>query len=83
MKQEIESWLVDWFNKRNGKMNSKICPEESYYQKGYIDSFGIIELIGDIEDHFAIRFDDKDFQDPAFRTVMGLVNIIDQKQNDG
>lgn len=79
MKQpDIAQWLVDWFAERNP---DAVPPRDvNYYDAGLVDSFGIIELIEEIETEYAIVFDDKDFLLPEFRTIDGLAGIIAGKQ---
>ena len=78
MTEQINDWIVGWFAKRNPGMEIDIHAD--YYEKRFIDSFGIIELIDALEDQFSIRFSDQDFKQPQFRTIDGLVSMIDSKQ---
>lgn len=50
-----------------------------YIESGYIDSMGLIKFIVDIEYKFDISISETDMEDSRFRTINGLVNIIDQK----
>ena len=77
MEERIEDWLVVWFKKRNPSAN--IDTQNDYYCNGLLDSFGIIELIGDLEDEFDIFFDDREFQLESFRTLSGLADIVRTK----
>lgn len=79
MKDEIKKWVVNWFKERNQDPELVIGVESDYYKCGLLDSFGIIELIEEVEAHFSLRFDDSDFQSVHFRTIQGLVQIIEQK----
>jgi len=80
MKKEVQSWIVNWFKRRNPGLAINV--EMDFYQDGLVDSFGIIELIEEMESHFSIRFDDTDFKLPSFRIIQGLVQIIDQKMSN-
>lgn len=82
MKDEIQTWLIEWLRKRNKDSGLLVKLDDDFYKCGFVDSFGIIELIADIEDHFAIRFDDEDFQTESFRTVEGLSQIISEKNKE-
>lgn len=77
MKDETQNWIMNWFKRRN--TDRTINVETDFYKDGLVDSFGIIELIEELEDHFSIRFDDSDFKLSSFRTIQGLVQMIDQK----
>ena len=75
-------WLVAWFRANNEKLASISDGEiaaADYFAKEYIDSFGVITLIAEIEERFNIRFDDLDFQDRRFSTIAGLAEILRAK----
>ncbi len=73
MSSEFE-WLSAWFTARKpGEIKIDLFEN--------IDSMGVISLICDIEKHFTIRFNERDFQNRNFSTVSGLAEIIRHKQN--
>ncbi|MFJ7408990.1 MULTISPECIES: acyl carrier protein [unclassified Lysinibacillus] len=53
----------------------------NYVQEGYIDSFGIIQFVCDIEEHFDITFSDEEMMSDEFQVVGKLINLIEQKIN--
>jgi len=53
-----------------------------YFDAGLIDSFGVINLVAEIEGTFSVRFGPSDMQSKEFRTVRGLSGII-QKLRSG
>ena len=77
---ESEQWVVEWFRAR--KQFDKGSPVErlrvDYFQAELLDSFGVMELIADIEAHFGVRFEDRHFQDRRFSTLGGLARIVDE-----
>jgi len=75
----IAHWITAWFEKRNP--GTEIVPDANYYEAGYVDSFGIIELIEVIEEKFAIRFSDDDFKLSSFRTIVGVTKIIERRRS--
>ena len=80
MYDALEGWLIALFTGRND--HAPIDIEEDYYCSRLIDSFGIIELIGEIEKRFDVLFDDEEFQKSEFRTIRGLRDMIRQKRID-
>ena len=78
MDSSIGDWIRAWFERRNP--GTKISDKLNFYQEGYVDSFGIIELIEAIEDHFSIRFEDGDFKMPSFRTITGVSALVEQRK---
>jgi acyl carrier protein len=78
MIESIEHWLSKWFEEKEG--HSAPNKHSDFYDSGQIDSFGIIELIGDIEDRFGVFFTDDDFRQDYFRTIAGLARLIRVRQ---
>lgn len=73
-------WLLDWFAKR-GQVPGATHEQHlavNYFQAGLIDSLGVIELIGDVENQFAIRFTEQHFQDRRFSTIGGLAMLVNE-----
>ena len=77
MKSKIEAWIMYWFKDKSPDTNLDI--NDNYFEKNAIDSFGIMELITDIETHYEITFSQDDFQDPRFANIEGLSNILMEK----
>ena len=50
-KEQIEAWLSDWFANRAGISADEVNRHlgDNYFDLGYIDSFGFIELLDAIE----------------------------------
>lgn len=71
------TWLFDWFRARAPRVT--LAAEDNYFSAGAIDSFGVIELIEDMEQAFAVRFTQDDFQDRRFSSVAGLAALLAEK----
>ena len=71
----IEAWLQDWFAGRGARP----ATDANYFEAGAIDSFGVIEMIEAIEDHFKVKFRQHDFQDRRFATIAGLAEIVHER----
>ena len=77
-KDEVVEWLVEWFA-QHGRLKRRIdSTTENYLEKGWLDSFGIVELLTDVESQFDVRFNEDFFSDPRFPTVDGLSELISQ-----
>ena len=74
---DISLWLFNWFNERAPQV--QLTADDNYFDAGAIDSFGIIELIEEMESTFEVRFSQDDFQDRRFPTISGLKEIITGK----
>jgi acyl carrier protein len=52
----------------------------NYIEKGYMDSLGLIQFIAVLEDDFGIEFSDCDLASESFKTIGGLIRIIENKR---
>ena len=76
-----EKWLVDWFKEHGVQFEGDMekLKNENFFNSGWIDSLGIIDLISDLEKQFNFAFLSADFQDRRFSSIQGLVEIIKVK----
>ncbi len=74
---DYSAWLFDWFRQRAPHI--ALAPDDNYFNAGAIDSFGVIELIEDLEQAFTVRFSQDDFQDRRFSSVAGLAALLAEK----
>ncbi|MBO4750879.1 MAG: acyl carrier protein [Lachnospiraceae bacterium] len=76
----IMEWLIQWFCENAGQDEDEIRDsiDDNYFDKGFIDSFAFISLLGDIEDEFQIEFSNDQFEDRSFSTISGLAGIIEE-----
>jgi len=70
----IRLWLLEKLGK--GKDLPDDACSLSYFDLGLVDSFGVIELIEDIEANFSIQFTEDHFQERRFATIDGLAEMI-------
>lgn len=77
MEQYI-SWLRAWFSERGDIGDYQ--NQDNYFEAGLIDSFGVMELIGAMEEKFSVDFTEAHFQDRRFATVQGLAEILEEIQ---
>ena len=73
---EVVDWLVDWFSVHGHLREGVVSVTENYLESGWLDSFGIIELIADVEEKFDVRLNETSFSDPRFPTIEGLSELI-------
>lgn len=52
-----------------------------YIYANLADSMGIVELITGAEEELGVEFSQEDFEDPRFKTVGGLIQILASKMN--
>ena len=77
---DINKTIIDYFNSLG--LDSKIRDDEilayPYLEKGFIDSMGILEMIIKFEKEFKIRFKPEHMNSPSFRTIGGLIELIEK-----
>ena len=80
LSQDTRSWLLEWFKKQDGGATVTLEPgtDTNYFEADWIDSFGVLALIADIETRYGIAFGSDHFQDRRFSTVDGLAEIINE-----
>ena len=75
---ETSKWLMGYISKK-GDIPGQNAEEKmgaDIFDGGLIDSFGVIEMINDMESHFGINFRPENMQDSRFRTINGISMII-------
>lgn len=74
---EMGKWLTVWFSKYTGQEISEIEAHvaDNYFELGYIDSFGFIELIEELEGTHELTFENDAFENRTFATINGLAQI--------
>lgn len=82
---DCRAWLEQWFRSRGAVVPGNVASTTgtSYLEAGLIDSLGVVELIEDIEQTFAIRFEADHFQDRRFPSIEGLAEIISELTGAG
>jgi acyl carrier protein len=56
-----------------------VSETEDILHSGLIDSFGIVELIGYLEDTFDISFDENDINEENFKTIGNIIELVTKK----
>ena len=77
--ESVKDWIIEWFVRNaNVDIDSvKNHLNDSYFDLGYIDSFGFIALMADIEERFGIQLANDQFEDRSFSTIQGMANILE------
>lgn len=84
---EILSFLVSELEKKGTLpgADTESRMKYRYLDLGHVDSLSIISFVSSIEIRFDVEIDPEDMESEAFRTLGGLVGIIEQKlmERDG
>ena len=78
MHERVLLWFGEWLVNRRAV--SLPLPEgfkeAEFFRLGWVDSFGIVELIEDTERQFGFSFAQAELDDPRFGIVAGYVDIV-------
>jgi acyl carrier protein len=81
MRQNVQNWIYSWFEKHVGISREIVITniDTNYFDNSWLDSFGFIGFISEIEGHFNIEFSNDEFTDRTFATLRGLTEHIINK----
>tara|TARA_R110002072_G_scaffold298816_1_gene473255 strand:- start:10398 stop:10643 length:246 start_codon:yes stop_codon:yes gene_type:complete len=79
MKETIKQFIIDELEKKQNLPSNIDIESYRYLDEGHIDSLGSMKFILTIEDKFGIELSQDDIVSELFRTIGGLVSIIDNK----
>lgn len=81
MEESIKKFIIQLIEK-NEKLPSNIDIDSfDYIESGYVDSMGLVKFIVNIETFYGIELTDSDIESSQFKTIGGLVSIIDKKND--
>lgn len=82
--ESIKRWLAQWLADQAALESTDLPDLETtnYFQAGWIDSFGFINFVAEIESEFGVQFSNDDFQDRDFSTIGGLARLILARQQE-
>lgn len=56
-------------------------PDVDLFDYGYIDSFGIVNLIAGVQKTYGVDMSLVDFYEPDYRTVRGIAGYVEARAN--
>ena len=74
--KEISQYIQKKYDLQDLKENDYL------FTTGVIDSFGIVELIADLESQYGIQFKADDLKKENLETVSAIAKLITAKKND-
>ncbi len=80
IKERIRTYILE--NILLGSAEESLEDDDSFLEKGLIDSTGILELVGFVEDEFGIEVGDEDLIPDNFDSV-GKLAVYVQARTDG
>lgn len=75
MNNEVKDFVLDYLQ-REYTIESDDIMSLDYVETGYVDSIGLVSFIATIEDEYGIEFSNEELQDPGFKVVGQLIDIV-------
>ena len=83
----VQDFVFAYLKSRGKKAFSALSDTEKlqcrYLDLGLVDSMGIIDMVLELERHFDIHFSAEELQSMEFRTVGGLIQLIERSRSHG
>ena len=79
MREQIEEFVLETIQKKYPIGPDVDRETLNYVENGYIDSLGLVQFVMEIELEFGIEFSDEELEDPDFKIVGKLVDMIRRK----
>jgi acyl carrier protein len=64
-----------------GRDSGAPAPEEDLLAKGLVDSHGVMELVGFIEERYGITVRDEDLTPENFQSLVSIEEYVDRRRN--
>ena len=74
----IENEIMSYFEEKY--QTRGVEREASLFASGVIDSFGIVELIMDLEQRYAVKFNQDDLIKENLDTIKAIAQLIEKKK---
>lgn len=76
---DIEQFIVSEL--AQGRGITSLDPAENLLTKGIVDSHGVMELVGFLEQRYGISVGDEDLTPENFESVASIEGFVERKQN--
>jgi len=80
MSREVAAFVLGQIEKKAKLPDGVPLEEFDYLESGHLDSIGIIRFVIDLERQFDIALGEADIESTEFRTVGGLISLIERKR---
>ena len=64
-----------------GDRNAPLSPDDSFSERGIVDSTGILELVAFVEESFGLSIGDEEIVPENFDSISRLTQFIDRKRS--
>ena len=78
---DIEQFILSELTQ--GRGITAIDPQENLLSKGIVDSHGVMELVGFLEERYGITVGDEDLSPENFESVASIEAFVERKNGQG
>lgn len=78
---DIEQFILSELTQ--GRGITEIDPQENLLSKGIVDSHGVMELVGFLEERYGISVADEDLSPENFESVASIEAFVQRKNGQG
>lgn len=78
MESEIRAFLAENFPL--GEDPSELPSDASLLEAGIIDSTGVLEIVGFVEETYGIRVEDEELLPENLDSIQGIVSFVERKR---
>ena len=75
----VKSFVMDFIEKKGPLPADVDLDQFDYMDSGHVDSMRLLKFIIELETEFDVDIEEDEIEDPAFRTVGGLVETVTAK----
>ena len=76
---DIEQFILTELTQ--GRGITSIAADENLLSRGIVDSHGVMELVGFLEDRYGISVGDEDLSPENFESVQSIAAFVERKRN--
>jgi len=80
--QELRTFIVDNFLFGDASGRFTFANDDSFQQRGIVDSTGILELVCHLQEHYGINIDDAELVPDNLDSVSKVARFVERKQRE-
>ena len=77
IRQQLADFITTELNDGNGL--TSIVPDDDLIRQGIVDSAGVLQIVGFIEQHYGVQVADEEIAVENFRTVSSIADLVARK----
>ena len=75
----VREFILDRLQREYSFKDGTDIDQINFVDEGYMDSLGLLQFIGEMEDEFGIEFTDEELESGSFRIVGELIAMVEKK----